>query len=446
MATDLPAWKKLLFALLPLLLLLSAVELAFRLHPHRDAYETLTGFVEPDPELIWRLKPQPDGPLATNELGLRDLPYDAGAEHTVLLLGDSMSWGNGIDDVRRVYPQLLEARLDARYGPASWEVVNASVPGYSTFQELAWLRLRGPGLGPDALVLQFCLNDVDERYRALAAYGGNNFFLGVDTRHAVHGLQGFLLRRSRAFEALLRGLQRAARGREEWQSRDLARDELPTAMERAWQRMMEELDGVRRAARDADLPFLLLIAPFRFQAEDPEALRQPQDRLLAWAREHSLPAVDVLAELATLPPELRRAAFYDETHFSELGHALAAELAVGAVARLRAEERPALGPAERWAEAAAELARHGEHDAALELLAAAERTDPAAVAVHRYRANILYLRGDLEGARQALLRVLELAPDDALARRNLDALARSPPEEAPSSAGPDRRPRAAVGG
>ncbi len=420
---NLPLWKKLTFALLPLLLLLAGVELYFRLHSHRDAYETNTGFVEPDPELVWRLKPQSGGPLATNELGLRDRPHDPRAEHTVLLLGDSVSWGNGVQDLCRVYPQLLEARLGARHRPATWEVVNASVPGYSTFQELAWLRLHGLGLDPGAVVLQFCLNDVAERYQALAEYGGNNYFMGVDTREAIQGLQGFLIRRSRAWEALVRGLQAVARGREELKSRDLARDELSPAMERAWRRTVEELDGVRRTARDADLPLLLLIAPFRFQAEEPEALRQPEDRLLAWAREHSLPAVDVLAELAELPVELRLAAFNDATHFSELGHALVAELAAGAVARLVGAEPTALGPARRWAEAAAELARHGEHDGALALLAAAERVDPVEAAVYRYRANVHFLRGDPEGARQALLRLLELIPDDPVAVRNLEALA-----------------------
>ncbi len=423
MATaNLPVWKKLLFALLPLLLLVGGVELIFRLRPHKDAYETNTGFVEPDPELIWRLKPQAGGPLKTNQLGLRDLPYDAGAEHTVLLLGDSVSWGNGIQDVRRVYPQLLEARLDAHYGPATWEVVNASVPGYSTFQELAWLRLHGLGFRPSAVVLQFCLNDAGERYQALAEYGGNNYFMGVDTREAIEGLQGFLIRRSRAWEALVRGLQDSARGREVWRTRDLARDDVPPAAERAWRLALTELDGIRRATHDVGLPFLLLIAPFRFQAEDPQALRQPQDRLLAWAQEHSLPAVDVLAELAALPPELRQQAFNDATHFSELGHALVAELAAGAVARLLGDERPALARAGRWAEAAAELARHGEHEDALALLAAAERADPAEVAVHRYRANVYYLRGEAEAARQALVRILELRPDDPLARRNLEAL------------------------
>ncbi len=334
--------RKLVFSFLPLLLLVAGAELWCRLHPYQDAYETHTGFVEADPDLIWRLKPQRGGPLATNELGFRDTPYRADADVKILLLGDSVSWGNGINDVRRVYPFLLEQRLNRHYGGRrSVEVINASVPGYSTFQELRYLELYGLDLEPDVVILQFCLNDVTERYEALAEYGGNNLFLGVDTRAAIRGFQGFLIRHSRAFEGLVRGLQRLARGREEYRARDLARDELSPGLDQAWQQMLRELDDIRRLAAAHGLPTLLLIAPFRFQAEE-AGRRQPQDRLLEYAGGHGLPAVDVLAVLYELSPGtgLAEAAFNDETHFSELGHALTAEMLVDPVVRTLQSRRP----------------------------------------------------------------------------------------------------------
>jgi hypothetical protein len=87
--------------------------------------------------------------------------------------------------------RLVTRQASGQLGQSSWEIVNASVPGYSTFQELGWLKLHGLALEPDTVVLQLCLNDVDERYLALAEYGADNFLLGVDTRLAIHGLQGF---------------------------------------------------------------------------------------------------------------------------------------------------------------------------------------------------------------------------------------------------------------
>ena len=47
--------------------LLGAVELTFRLLPRPAAYpETRSGLVESDPDLLWRLAPRSEGPLATN--------------------------------------------------------------------------------------------------------------------------------------------------------------------------------------------------------------------------------------------------------------------------------------------------------------------------------------------------------------------------------------------
>jgi hypothetical protein len=133
--------KKALFAVAPVVLLAAVAEGWFRIAPHEDAYPTHTGIVEAaEPELIWRLRPSPSGPLATNELGLRDGPYRADADFKILLLGDSVSWGNGINDSDALYASRLEVELNGQGRGISYEVINSGVPGYSTFQELAYLR------------------------------------------------------------------------------------------------------------------------------------------------------------------------------------------------------------------------------------------------------------------------------------------------------------------
>ena len=164
--------RKLVFSLVSTFLILGGAEIYFRLHPHQDVFETNLGFAEADPDLIWRLKPHASGPLATNELGLRDPSYDPDADFTILLLGDSVSWGNGVDDPREVFPFLLERALDGRHPSRSIEVINSGVPGYSTFQEQRYLELHGDDLDPDLLILQTSLNDAVDRFWILAEYGG----------------------------------------------------------------------------------------------------------------------------------------------------------------------------------------------------------------------------------------------------------------------------------
>jgi lysophospholipase L1-like esterase len=333
------------FALVPALLLCIAAEGWFRVHPLDDAYATNAGIVEPDPDLIWRLRPLATGPLKTNELGLRDTPYRADADFKILVLGDSVAWGNGIASVDALFAVRLEHELNAGGRGLSFEVINAAVPGYSTFQELGWLARDGLALGPDLLVLQFCLNDVVERYRALAEYGGNRSFLGVDTRAAVRGVYGAALRTSRAFEAAARGVQGLLRDRERFVARNLARDRLDAGLQRAWERVEAELDETAALAREHGLPMLLLIAPFRFQLDDPTALRQPQDRLERWAGARGIETIDVLRYFDRLPDTLAASMFSDESHFSVAGHAFVAEMLLVPVERALARAYP-----ERYAE------------------------------------------------------------------------------------------------
>jgi Flp pilus assembly protein TadD len=70
---------------------------------------------------------------------------------------------------------------------------------------------------------------------------------------------------------------------------------------------------------------------------------------------------------------------------------------------------------------AAELSRRGDYEQAIELLDEAAALAPDLAMVHQYRSNVSYLAGDLDGAIAALERVLELEPENAVARKNLEA-------------------------
>ena len=78
------------------------------------------------------------------------------ATRRILLLGDSVAWGWGVDDGKR-FSDLLEARL----GPGV-EVCNLAVPGYGTDQQYWTLAERGLAMQPDLVLLCFVINDVVE--------------------------------------------------------------------------------------------------------------------------------------------------------------------------------------------------------------------------------------------------------------------------------------------
>ncbi len=121
-----------------------------------------------DPVLGWANESGARGNIETaefsyrasiNSLGFRDPPQALAKREgvrRVLFLGDSMTWGWGVNDGER-FCDLLGARLGAGI-----EVTDAAVPGYGTDQELWTLAACGDALSPDLVVLVFVLNDTLE--------------------------------------------------------------------------------------------------------------------------------------------------------------------------------------------------------------------------------------------------------------------------------------------
>ena len=75
----------------------------------------------------------------------------------------------------------------------------------------------------------------------------------------------------------------------------------------------------------------------------------------------------------------------------------------------------------------AELARRGDYDEAMARLDEAESVAPTYALVQQYRSNVAYLMGEREAAIAAREKGLELEPDNALFRKNLERLRDSTP-------------------
>jgi len=96
--------------------------------------------------------------------------------YRILCLGDSSTFGFSVP-VGCAYPSLLESRLNASdaYGDKRFEVTNAGVHGYTSFQCLRLYEHRGAQLQPDLVVLYVGPNDIkpcpmaDEQIAARAA-------------------------------------------------------------------------------------------------------------------------------------------------------------------------------------------------------------------------------------------------------------------------------------
>jgi lysophospholipase L1-like esterase len=163
--------KSLVFASIPLAVLLVALELGVRvLRLDQDCPNSYSegGMWACDPILNFKLSPDLiAGGKPLNRAGFRSrefTPKPAGV-FRVLSLGDSWTFGIISTAVQPVifipepYPQRLERLVAERVGPGRVEVLNAGVAGYNSFQGLMLLRSKLRGREPDLITVRFGWND-----------------------------------------------------------------------------------------------------------------------------------------------------------------------------------------------------------------------------------------------------------------------------------------------
>jgi lysophospholipase L1-like esterase len=116
-----------------------------------------------DASLRWRFS----STGGRNSLGLRNREVAAKRPGTlrILFVGDSLVW-SGETSSGELYTKVLEQRLNARSVASvnSFEVINAGIPGYTTYQELEFLKIYGLDMEPDLVILGFVFNDVYYKY------------------------------------------------------------------------------------------------------------------------------------------------------------------------------------------------------------------------------------------------------------------------------------------
>lgn len=140
--------------------------------PERAASTVLRlgDMIEPaaEPELIYRLIPGVRGifmgaPVVINAAGWRGalVPERRADEETrrLLILGDSHAFGWGVREEARFGERIADRYRREHPGGPKLELINLSVPGYNTAQELRALEARGWSYEPDAVLLFACGND-----------------------------------------------------------------------------------------------------------------------------------------------------------------------------------------------------------------------------------------------------------------------------------------------
>jgi len=98
-------------------------------------------------------------PSLINSIGLRGEPIDRSTRgHLVLSLGDSITYGYGVDD-RHTYPALLEDAL-SQSDIGQFSVLNGGVNAYPmSFMRQKFLYLWARGIHPDIAIIGYSMNE-----------------------------------------------------------------------------------------------------------------------------------------------------------------------------------------------------------------------------------------------------------------------------------------------
>ncbi len=276
------------------------------------------------PQEISRKVGRSEVSIRTNSLGLRSpeliqpKPVDL---FRIVVLGDSVTFGWGVRG-EDTYVSHLAGLLAALHPGQRYEVVNAGVSGYGTWQEALWLQEQAAALQPDLIIVQVHLNDAADNL--WGTYG------------QVVGQPSTLAQKS----ALVRLVQRvllAQRGGGTG-SGSCANDWSEAGRRVCWQTTLALLDDIQGTAKAYNAPTVLMPMPMRWQVEpgvtDPRAwvdavryqgeLAQYAQRR-GWLFVDPLPAFQSAAQAAPSSTTPGQSLFLDVGHPSEAGHRILAQ-------------------------------------------------------------------------------------------------------------------------
>jgi len=278
----------------------------------------------------------------TNSLRLRDperpVPKPDGV-FRILVLGDSLTFGSGVDD-RDTFVRQLERLLNRRGDRRRFEVINAACASWGTAHHLVFLEESGFKLEPDVVLMAFHDDDPNDNrisgFFRLEADG--SLVRQAPRRQALEAAKrlaafvpfyDYLAQHSNLFAVLrLRIVQwiKNLRAPKEGDADFLARRKrLPAVWpEEDWLLTERLCREVRDRCRKNGARLALLHVPYPGKKPRPEFNRAVEQRFIRIAESLGLPhleLIDRLAESAPGDPNY----FPRNRHFTPRGHRLIAE-------------------------------------------------------------------------------------------------------------------------
>jgi len=255
-----------------------------------------------------------------NSAGFRDYEYaETKTEKTyrTIIVGDSTTAGNGVQDLDKTYTKQLEKLLNTNNTTGiHYEVLNMGVGGYHTMQEVETLRVKGLKYNPDLILVTFCVNDFDLHsdggvYRKLLEQ------TRLSTRNPVNDLYSKLLKLSRLAFILHHRLKLSQRIHDDLYIKDILKKQTTV---RAGFALLSELQQ-----RHSFSTLVVILPAFKNPFTEYKHT-SIHDRVFQAAEGlPGIPIIDLLHNFARLDNNAGKFS-YDGLHMNEYGHKAMAEI------------------------------------------------------------------------------------------------------------------------
>lgn len=285
-----------------------------------------------DPEIGHWLEPNQqtfthDKAVRTNSVGIRDSEYPFRAQdnvYRILAIGDSQTFGNGLD-LADTWPKQLETILSSAYGHVRFEVLNIGLPASDTWQHEVIFHRMLEHYHPHSVILAMYVNDIVKRHIPSPPRKKSGGELATRIIYAMK--QSSLLLTLRKALRLVR--QARPSSRQLTRQDRLIRGEQGQDIDDSWHQVEDSLAAMKKTSVEKDFKLLLVSLPRRDQISGHVPADAYNRKIQVIAERQQIRFLNTLAALQLAYSNLGQALFipWDGHNSRAANHVIAQQIA-----------------------------------------------------------------------------------------------------------------------